>query len=587
MAPPTMQQALVQPSPRAELELRTVPVPKPSAGDVLVKVAASTVHSLDFKILRYGIIAQEWPFTGGNEFAGTVVAVGLGVEKIRIDDRVIATSVGFIEGNEVSGWQEYALVHADLCTKIPDSLSFPQAATVPTSFVTASIALALDLGLKYPDPPAAPPRKTAASVWATALASLKGGPEFEFDLEDGVVEGGSWYPSEAAMSKYAKCHGINGPVAHSHLPTIPSSTQNLPERERKRILEVERNTVNDRTFRLSANDNGMAPIPSSYVPVQSASYRPQPVARSLPAPRYSAATRSLEPIDLGDPWDNVHPMSWGTGDLSREAMDRRFGSGWNDPERAPRLAEVGVGVTSTASSTTSGSSNMGRSGSDESYTSIEEIVLTTPKAKPSGRRGSEPCTLLRRSSGSAGSGPTRRANPNPNPRSRGSTSPFRVPATIPLRRQGSPPYTIRVRDLSPVFAAAAAAAAALEPLTTEVRPVSAGTGASTRSVVPTGGGGSGATTRHTPRTALEELIYKGQAAAPAQPVVYAMDEPILVWGGATNVGRNALQLLKRAGYTNVFVVASAEKCVELSKIAPSGTKYVLPSPPLALELMDW
>ncbi|KAG9082155.1 hypothetical protein FS749_007072, partial [Ceratobasidium sp. UAMH 11750] len=192
--------ALVQPRPRAELELRTVSVPRPGAGDVLVRVAASTVHSLDFKILRYGIIAQEWPFTGGNEFAGTVVAVGLGVENLQVNDRIIASTVGFIEGNEVSGWQQFALVHADLCTKIPDSLSFPQAATVPTSFVTASIALALDLGLKYPDPPARSPQKSAANVWATAMASLKGGPEFGFDLEDGVVQGGSWYPSESAMN---------------------------------------------------------------------------------------------------------------------------------------------------------------------------------------------------------------------------------------------------------------------------------------------------------------------------------------------------------------------------------------------------
>ncbi|KAG8726601.1 hypothetical protein FRC12_023241, partial [Ceratobasidium sp. 428] len=73
---PSAMLSLVQPSPRAELELRTVAVPRPGAGDVLVKVAASTVHSLDYKILKYAIIAQEWPYTGGNEFAGTVVAVG-------------------------------------------------------------------------------------------------------------------------------------------------------------------------------------------------------------------------------------------------------------------------------------------------------------------------------------------------------------------------------------------------------------------------------------------------------------------------------------------------------------------------------
>ncbi|KAG8706721.1 hypothetical protein FRC08_000893 [Ceratobasidium sp. 394] len=397
---------------------------------------------------------------------------------------------------------------------IPDSLSFPQAATVPTSFVTASIALALDLGLKYPDPPARSPLKSAANVWATAMASLKGGPEFGFDLEDGVVQGGSWYPSESAMNKYANCQGINGPTAPSHLPTVPSSTQNMPERERKRLLEVGRPRVVDRTFRLSADDNGLAPIPASYAP-------------AFTVPRYSASTRALEPIELADPWDNVHPMSWGTGDLSREAMDRRLGSGWNGGAprftevEAPRLIEIIEG-SSTSGSTTSTSSGMGRSGSDESYTSIDE-AYSSLKRKASARRGSEPSTLrgsepalLRRGSGSgSGSGLTRgtapRANANgsANTRTRGSTSPFRVPASVSLRRHGSPPYTYRARVPSPVLSGESS-----------VRPVSAG------ATVPV--------PAPRPMSALEELIYHGHSATPVRPVVYAMDEPILVWGGATS-----------------------------------------------------
>ncbi|KAG8747709.1 hypothetical protein FRC10_011836 [Ceratobasidium sp. 414] len=580
--PPPAMLAVVQASPRAELELRTVPVPRPDAGDVLVRVAASTVHvclspalsartdmaqSLDFKILRYGIIAQEWPLTGGNEFAGTVVAVGRGVENLQVNDRIIASAAGFIEGNQVSGWQQFALVHADLCTKIPDSLSFPLAATVPTSFVTASIALALDLGLKYPDPP--PPRssrKTAASAWATAMASLKGGAEFGFDLEDGVVEGGSWYPSETTMNRYANCLGINGPTATSHLPTIPSSTQNMPERERKRVLDVERHKVTDRTFRLSADDNGLAPVSLSYAPAST--------ARSLATPRYSGSTRALEPIDLVGPWGDVHPMSWGTGDLSREAMDRRLGSGWN--ERAPRFVEVTNAPRLVETSSTSGSSTssgMGRSGSDESYTSIEETLSST-KGKTSARRGSEPAAprgsepaSLRRGSGSGsglvrGTAPRANANAGANPRARGSTSPFRVPAAV-SKRQGSPPYTYRARELSPVLSVTESRSGETGAALT--RPVSAG---ATR---PASAGATVPARR--PMSALEELIYHGQSAAPVRPTVHAMDEPILIWGGATSVGRNALQLLKRAGYTNVFAVASIERHAQLAKVSPSGTRF--------------
>lgn len=55
--------------------------------------------------------------------------------------------------------------------------------------------------------------------------------------------------------------------------------------------------------------------------------------------------------------------------------------------------------------------------------------------------------------------------------------------------------------------------------------------------------------------------------------VYVMDEPILVWGGATCAGRAALQLLKRAGYSNLFVVAAYERHSELAEIAPANTKF--------------
>jgi hypothetical protein len=441
--------------------------------------------------------------------------------------------------------------------QIPDNLSFALAATVPTSFVTASIALGLDLGLKYPSPPPPPPKKSAASVWASALASLKGGAEFEFDLEDGVVEGGSWYPSENAMRRFASHPGVNGPTAHLYLPTVPSSTQNMSEPERKRILDVDRQKADDRTFRLSAN--GLAPLSSSR---RLASQDPL----SAP-PRYSTSTRVIQPIDLGDTWNNVHPMSWGTGDMSREAMDRRLGSGWNDPDRAPRLVEVFEGSNSSASTSTT----MGRTGSDESYTSVDEAMSSSypniVKGKvPGGRRGSDP--VLRRGSGSGvgsvlGLGLGLRTVPPASVRGRatpahGSTSPFRVPAALPYRRLGSPPYMHRARESSPVASSYISGVGPAPNGAAPSRPLSSGNPRPALS--------------SRPLSALEELVYNGRSHAPAEPVLYAMDEPILVWGGGTSVGRNALQLLKRAGYTNVLAIASTERHIELWKIAPAGTR---------------
>jgi NADPH:quinone reductase-like Zn-dependent oxidoreductase len=56
----------------------------------LIEYSCHSAQSLD--------MAQDWPYIRGNELAGTVVAVGLGVENLQPDDRIITTTVSFIEG---------------------------------------------------------------------------------------------------------------------------------------------------------------------------------------------------------------------------------------------------------------------------------------------------------------------------------------------------------------------------------------------------------------------------------------------------------------------------------------------------------
>ena len=55
------------------------PAPEPGAGEVLVEVAAAGVNFIDV-YQREGIYPHDPPFVSGNEGAGTVVAVGAGVE---------------------------------------------------------------------------------------------------------------------------------------------------------------------------------------------------------------------------------------------------------------------------------------------------------------------------------------------------------------------------------------------------------------------------------------------------------------------------------------------------------------------------
>jgi L-iditol 2-dehydrogenase len=79
---------LVQPG-RIELEHRPVPTPEP--GDVLIRVSSVGVCGSDTHYYRHGRVGGfvvEAPLVLGHEAAGTIVAVGRGVDEARIGQRV-------------------------------------------------------------------------------------------------------------------------------------------------------------------------------------------------------------------------------------------------------------------------------------------------------------------------------------------------------------------------------------------------------------------------------------------------------------------------------------------------------------------
>jgi L-iditol 2-dehydrogenase len=68
--------------------VETVPVPQISDGEVLVRVAACGICGTDIKKIHHGFVAPPQIF--GHEVAGTVVAVGQGVRRWKIGDRVVS-----------------------------------------------------------------------------------------------------------------------------------------------------------------------------------------------------------------------------------------------------------------------------------------------------------------------------------------------------------------------------------------------------------------------------------------------------------------------------------------------------------------
>lgn len=91
----------------------------------------------------------------GNDYAGVVVSVGPNVTRYQPGDRV----AGFVFGNlnkfpDTGAFSEYVLGEADISLKIPDSLSFEDAATLGTAVTTIGQSLYQSLNLPFPTEPA-------------------------------------------------------------------------------------------------------------------------------------------------------------------------------------------------------------------------------------------------------------------------------------------------------------------------------------------------------------------------------------------------------------------------------------------------
>jgi L-iditol 2-dehydrogenase len=71
-----------------QVAVERLPVPEIAEGEVLIRVAACGICGTDIKKIQYGFVAPPQIF--GHEVAGTVVAVGRGVRRWKVADRVVS-----------------------------------------------------------------------------------------------------------------------------------------------------------------------------------------------------------------------------------------------------------------------------------------------------------------------------------------------------------------------------------------------------------------------------------------------------------------------------------------------------------------
>jgi NADPH2:quinone reductase len=117
------------------LTYEDVPVPALGPGQIKIKNHACGVNFID-TYFRMGMYPSPvgLPFVSGNEGAGEVIAVGPGVTDIKVGDRV-----GYVSA--LGAYAAERVLPADRAVKLPDSISYEQAAAMMLKGLTAQYLL--------------------------------------------------------------------------------------------------------------------------------------------------------------------------------------------------------------------------------------------------------------------------------------------------------------------------------------------------------------------------------------------------------------------------------------------------------------
>lgn len=117
-----------------------LPTPEPQAGEVRVKVAAASLNPVDTYI-RAGLVAMPLPkpFIPGCDLAGTVDAVGPGVSRFKVGDRVWGSNQGLL--GRQGTFAEYCCASEGLVYPLSNEVKETDAAALALVGITAHLGL--------------------------------------------------------------------------------------------------------------------------------------------------------------------------------------------------------------------------------------------------------------------------------------------------------------------------------------------------------------------------------------------------------------------------------------------------------------
>jgi NADPH:quinone reductase-like Zn-dependent oxidoreductase len=203
----------------AKPQVTELPTPQPGAGDVLVKVRASSINGFDVSVAGghvVGMMEHRFPVVLGKDFAGTVQAVGEGVTRFQPGDQVFGVVTKAYLGD--GGFGEYVTVPQDVgIAKLPEGVDVAAAgaaglagtaaidaldAAAPQAGETVLISGATGgvgtIAIQY-----------AAAAGATVIATARAGEESEFVRGLGAHQAVDHTGDVPAQVRRVSPHGVD------------------------------------------------------------------------------------------------------------------------------------------------------------------------------------------------------------------------------------------------------------------------------------------------------------------------------------------------------------------------------------------
>ncbi|KAF4496749.1 NAD-dependent alcohol dehydrogenase [Fusarium agapanthi] len=210
-------QAFQYGGPESPFAVQTLVIPEPKQGQALISVkAAGLCHTDAHYVDGHGIsMLGSLPITLGHEVAGTVVKLGSEPSPVQIGDRVVvalvahpvdkATRSTTIGLGYNGGYSEFAIAHYEHLVKIPEGVSFPQAAVATDSISTAYHAAVVTAGVK---------ESTTVAIIGIGGLGLNA-------VAISVLQGAKVYGIDINEDKYDDAKGLGAVACASSLASFP------------------------------------------------------------------------------------------------------------------------------------------------------------------------------------------------------------------------------------------------------------------------------------------------------------------------------------------------------------------------------